>query len=79
LRIGQTITIPPPSAEDQGPVAGEGETIYEVRPGDNLTKISREYGTTIDAIKEANNLQTDRINVGQKLVIPSADDNGNGN
>lgn len=43
---------------------------YKVKPGDNLEKIARNHQTTIQLIKEANGLTTDRIVVGQTLVIP---------
>lgn len=43
---------------------------YKVKPGDNLEKVARSHQTTIQAIKEANGLTTDRIVVGQILAIP---------
>jgi LysM repeat protein len=36
-----------------------------------LTRIAKSHGTTAKAIKSANNLKNDRINVGQKLKIPT--------
>jgi LysM repeat protein len=50
--------------------SANGEQIYTVKSGDNLTKIANHYGTTVRAIRSANNLTTDRIKVGQKLKIP---------
>ncbi len=48
-----------------------GELIsYDVKPGDSLYKLSHRFGTTIQRIKEANNLQSDMIYVGQVLKIP---------
>jgi LysM repeat protein len=74
LQIGQKITIPPPTA-DAGPAAvpglpESGEVIYTVKSGDNLTKIATQFGTTVRALRSANNLPTDSIKVGQKLKIP---------
>ena len=43
---------------------------YRVKAGDNLLKIAKAYGTTVDAIKTANNLTGDNIRVGQTLTIP---------
>ena len=43
---------------------------YEVKEGTNLTKIAKQYGTTPDAIRKANNLKGDNIRAGQKLNIP---------
>ncbi|KAK6134383.1 hypothetical protein DH2020_031872 [Rehmannia glutinosa] len=38
--------------------------------GDTLWGLSREYGVSIDAIKEANGLTGDTIYAGKKLIIP---------
>ncbi len=53
------------------PVAEKGTT-YVVRWGDTLFSIARRFGTTVDAIKAANELTSDLIVVGQKLTIPGA-------
>jgi LysM repeat protein len=45
---------------------------YVVRAGDTLFLIARRFGTTVDAIRRANNLTTDVITVGQVLAIPGA-------
>ena len=47
-----------------------GKDIYTVKSGDWLLKIAGQFGTTVKAIREANGLNTDRIDVGQKLNIP---------
>jgi LysM repeat protein len=47
------------------------ESIYIVRSGDTLTSIARQFGTTVQAIMTANNLTSTRILVGQRLVIPT--------
>lgn len=49
----------------------EKETAYTVKAGDSLWLIATRYGTTTTAIKQANNLTTDTIHVGQKLTIPA--------
>lgn len=41
-----------------------------VEKGHTLSAIAQAYGTTVDAIKKANNLKSDNIYVGQKLFIP---------
>lgn len=43
---------------------------YKVQPGDSLEKIARSQKTTVQALREANQLQNDRIIVGQTLKIP---------
>jgi LysM repeat protein len=42
---------------------------YTVKSGDSLSVIAAKYKTTVDAIKRANNLKSDVIKPGQKLVI----------
>lgn len=46
---------------------------YTVAKGDSLWKISRQYGLALNDLLQANGLtENSTINVGQKLVIPSA-------
>jgi LysM repeat protein len=78
LQIGQKLNIPPaapatgstPAAASTGDTGAATEQTYSVKSGDTLTKIATEFGTTVKAIRSANNLTTDRITVGQKLKIP---------
>ncbi|MBM7855459.1 LysM repeat protein [Desulfohalotomaculum tongense] len=56
-------------------MAEAGET-YTVQPGDSLWKIAVKFGTTVDELKEANNLSDIEIGVGQKLIIPGEDGAG---
>jgi peptidoglycan DL-endopeptidase LytF len=41
-----------------------------VKRGDALEKLARAHGTTVDAIKKANNLKNDKLKIGQVLQIP---------
>lgn len=41
-----------------------------VKKGDVLEKIARANGTTVSAIKEANQLKNERLNIGQVLRVP---------
>jgi len=50
---------------------GESQEIYTVKKGDSLWKIANKYNTTVEKLKRANNLKTNTLSVGQKLVIPS--------
>ena len=50
-----------------------GETTaqtYQVRPGDSLFLIARNFGTSINALKSANGLTSNLIYPGQTLTIP---------
>ena len=45
--------------------------IYIVQQGDTLGAIAQEYGVTVDALVEANNLEDpNRLSIGQRLIIP---------
>ena len=46
-----------------------GQT-YVVQSGDTLYEIANRFGTTVSALKSANNLTSDTILVGQVLNIP---------
>jgi len=78
LKIGQTVHIPAPTVASvsSGPTTGAaadsnpGAQMYVVKSGDSLSKIAGEFGTTIKALRSANNLTTDKIVVGQKLKVP---------
>lgn len=75
LQIGQVIKIPPatvaaPETTSTAPVTN-GYQIYSVKSGDTLSRIAGQFGTTVRAIRSANNLTIDRITVGQKLKIPT--------
>lgn len=47
------------------------ENVYIVQKGDSLYSIANKYGITIDALKAANNITSNLLQVGQKLVIPT--------
>lgn len=46
--------------------------VYTVVKGDVLSRIASRYGTSVSALKKANALRSDRIQIGQKLRIPGA-------
>jgi LysM repeat protein len=75
LQVGKVIHIPAPAAPSTTvsaapqPATG-GEEPYTVKSGDTLSKIASLKHTTVRALRAANNLKTDSIKVGQKLVIP---------
>jgi LysM repeat protein len=58
----------PAAKPKPAPVAGAGE--YIVKSGDSLSKIASRNGTTVKALREANNLKSDMIRINQKLVLP---------
>ena len=44
---------------------------HVVQKGDTLYSISKLYNTTIDEIKEQNNLKSTELSIGQELKIPT--------
>lgn len=74
LKIGQKIVIPASTGSSStAPMAtgaDAGATIYTVKSGDTLSKISKHYGVSVKAIQSENGLKTTSIKVGQKLKIP---------
>lgn len=44
---------------------------YTVEKGDTLTKIAKAHNTTIQQLKQWNNLSNDQIYIQQKLIIAS--------
>ncbi|MBN1620588.1 LysM peptidoglycan-binding domain-containing protein [candidate division WOR-3 bacterium] len=59
---GQRLTIPSQSSGSQN--------LYVVKSGETLSGLASRFQTTVRAIKNANNLSTDFIREGQRLVIP---------
>ena len=47
------------------------QTVYVVRPGDNLYRISLRFGVSVDAIMAANGLTSNNIRAGTQLIIPA--------
>lgn len=68
LQIGQLLKLPTTSKEE----ITTNEDIYTVQKGDSLWSISNKYGTSVDALKKANNLTSNILSIGQILVIPSS-------
>lgn len=69
LSIGQVLKIPESVVGDNN--ISENEIIYVVAPGDNLWEIARQYGVTVDQLKQTNNLMSDLLTVGMELKIPT--------
>jgi len=43
---------------------------YTVKKGDNIYRISKKFNVTVEDIKKANNLTTNKLQIGMKLEIP---------
>ena len=62
LSIGQQLKIPISSNSSSNQT-------YIVKKGDNLYSVAKKFNTTIDEIKRKNNLKTNLLSIGQKLII----------
>lgn len=59
---------PAPKTEPKVTASGN-ETYHIVQAGEGLFSIARKYGVTVTQIKQWNNLTSDYIQVGQKLIV----------
>ncbi|MBD3414584.1 MAG: LysM peptidoglycan-binding domain-containing protein [Candidatus Aminicenantes bacterium] len=82
IRPGQRLKVPGSSRSRSTSVPSRNlskqgnNLIYTVRRGDSLYLIANAFGTTIQNIKNLNNLNSSRLDVGQKLVIQSGTPEG---
>lgn len=60
LSIGQVLKIP---------VDASLETTYTVQKGDSLYSIAKKFETTVDNLKQLNNLTSNLLSVGQILIV----------
>ena len=65
LNIGQVLKIP--SSTGTNP---DNTFTYTVKKGDSLYSIANIYDTNVDTIKKINNLTSNNLSIGQKLLIP---------
>lgn len=56
------------------PPKGEESGFYTVKKGDTLYTIARNYGITVNALKDANNLTSNNLTIGMTLMIPTSSD-----
>lgn len=62
-----SLQSPPTSAS---PAATPGVIHYTVKRGDTLSSIASTFGSTIDSIRAANQLDSDFLSIGQDLIVP---------
>jgi membrane-bound lytic murein transglycosylase D len=73
IKVGQTLYIyngkatPSQSLADNS--SNTGQRTYTVRPGDSLWIISQKHSLSVEYIKRLNNLNSNNIKPGQKLII----------
>lgn len=65
------VTTTPPQNPEPPPSTHAPQFVeITVKKGDALEKIARANNTTVDAIKKANNLNNNKLNIGQTLKVP---------
>ena len=69
IKKGQILKIPHRGIGDGPQEQLSKTTVHVVRSGDVLGSIASRYGVSVASIKSASNLQSDRLQVGQKLRI----------
>lgn len=72
IRVGQKLTLPTGGDAAASAVAPPGLSNYTVKSGDTLGSIALVHGSSVGAIKQANNLSSDVIRIGQALRIPAS-------
>lgn len=70
LKVPTTLPVPPQPPQ-------ENYTTYIVKSGDSLWKIANRFNTTVDAIVNLNNLNTNLLQIGQELKIPTSGTSNN--
>jgi len=58
------------TTREAAPLSEGTGSMYTVKPKDNLNLIANNFGTTVEAIKQANGLQSINLQIGQVLRIP---------
>ena len=71
LSIGQVLTIPGVSGDEDIGDNNGAVFYYTVERGDSLWSIARRFGVTVQEIRDANDLVSDTLSIGQQLIIPS--------
>lgn len=66
LSIGQVLKVKESNSNDF-----VDNQYYVVKSGDSLYKIANRYGTTVDELKRINNLTSNLLSIGQRLIIPT--------
>ena len=73
ISIGQNLLVSESNASNVLPT--NDKTIYTVVKGDSLWSIAKKFDTTVDKIKKLNNLSSNLLQIGQKLVINDSSSN----
>ncbi|MGV1013928.1 MAG: peptidoglycan DD-metalloendopeptidase family protein [Methyloceanibacter sp.] len=78
LAVGQELLIPTGGAKAKAAAPASvsvapGENTYKVEPGDTMNSISQKLGVSPKALVDRNNIRPHQLQIGQMLVVPTAD------
>ena len=68
LNIGEQLLIP---IKDK---TTNNEITYIVKPGDTLYNLAKRFNTTVDSIKEKNNIENNMLKIGEMIIIPETEE-----
>lgn len=66
LHVGDTLLI---SSADSTGDDGNNDTYYVVKSGDTLWSIARKYNLSVNELKSLNNLSSNVLSIGQRLIV----------
>ena len=66
LSIGQVLKLPDKEIDE-----ALSTNIYTVQKGDSLYQIAIKYNTSVDELKKINNLTSNTLSIGQKIILPT--------
>ncbi len=72
LQIDQTLIIPDPNQKQKEEKTDSKSLVYEVKKGDCLFLIAKKTGVRIDEIRRINRLPSNRLKIGQRLLLKEA-------
>ena len=75
---GTNATVSAKAGGSQTAAGDTGWTSYKVTKNDTLFSLARNYGTTVQKLKEINGLTSDKIKAGEIIKVPAVSGSGGG-